>query len=117
MLWRKSCEDSAGELHTISVADLELLGQVNDALRRYYADAIREAAGGNRVTEHILRDSVADELVTKDGFRCQHRTRLRVQHPDAALQTLQDRYLIPAEKRAASRSRELSPDRVIDRLL
>jgi len=116
-LWRKSCEDSAGELHTISVADLERLGQVNDALRRYYADAIREAAGGNRVTEHMLRDWVADELVTKDGFRRQQRTGPRVQDPDGALKTLQDRYLIRSEERAGARWWELSHDRLIEPLL
>lgn len=116
-LWRKSCQDSGGDFHTISAADVERLGRTDQALRRYYAEVVQEAAGSDTMTEHLLRKWIADKLITEEGFRSQQRGDPPVKDPDYAIRILQDRYLMRSDERAGTRWWELSHDRLIQPII
>jgi Novel STAND NTPase 1 len=116
-LWRKSCQDRGGDFRTISAADVDRLGRTDQALRRYYAEVVQEAAGSDLMTEHLLRKWIADKLITEEGFRSQQRGDPPVQDPGYALKILQDRYLIRSDERAGARWWELSHDRLIQPII
>jgi hypothetical protein len=117
-LWRTTCKDSAGgQFSTIGVADLSRLGRVDDAIRRYYADIVEEAAANDVWTERAVRDWVGHQLITEERFRSQKSIGPPVSDPNGVLAILQDRYLIRSDERVGTTWWELCHDRLIDPVL
>lgn len=100
-LWRKLCKAERWNRKTIGVPDLDHYGHVDECLRRYYAEVVREASGNDVETEHALREWIDRKLITEDGLRSQTRTDPQIPDPSAALEVLLDGYLIRRDARAA----------------
>ena len=113
-LWRKMCRDSGGSFDTVTVADIGALGDTDDAIRRYYADAVDEIAAGDRWTERAIRSWIGTHLITKEGYRSQTRTGPRVPGSAEVLSKLQLLYLIRSEDRGGSTWWELCHDRLVE---
>jgi hypothetical protein len=116
-IWRIMCKESKGGFRTVSLDDVKRIGPVNDAIRRYYADLVHEAAGRHVLVERTVRDWVGHQLITEERFRSQKRTGPPVTDPGRVLQTLQDGYLVRSDERAGTTWWELCHDRLIDPIL
>jgi hypothetical protein len=112
-MWHNKCKDSAGRFDVLNVADLDRVNGVDKSLRNYYADVVKEAAGGNLRIERTLRDWVGQALITEENYRSQTRNGPAVRDPEGIRAVLQDRYLIRPDERAGSTWWELCHDRLI----
>ena len=66
-VWNQLDENASA----IEVDDVEAVGNVDQALARYYADCVAAAAAETGVSERALRDWFETELVTPQGIRGQ----------------------------------------------
>ena len=100
---------------TISPEDLAEAGDVDTALRDYYAEQVATTASASGVDERRIRDWVEDNLITESGLRGQV---LRAQDATGGLantviRRLVDAHLLRAEERRGVTWYELAHDRLI----
>ena len=111
-VWNRLGENTS----TIDVDDVEAVGDVDQALARYYADCVGAAAAETGVSERALRDWFEKELVTPQGIRAQ--VLHDPQHGDGfgerAFRMLTDAHLVRAESRRGATWYELTHDRLIE---
>jgi hypothetical protein len=99
------------EFTSITCEDVRSFQPFEKALAKYYASAIRAAAGkGNTDDQSALRDWIDRELITRQGLRKQTISRPKVADPGTALSTLQERHLIRDDPRPGGTWWELSHD-------
>lgn len=111
-LWdRLSAKDTV-----IDQKDLAFLGDVGEALGRYYEDAIRRVAGGGFATERRIREWFGTRLITADGVRSQVLKGAGESEGlgNDLIDALLDTYLIRAEQRAGATWYELAHDRLVE---
>ncbi len=103
---------------TIDVDDLAAVGDVDAALRGYYADTVSDAAQGG-VRERVIREWVTGQLITEGGFRGQV-LKGAARSPagaagldNAAIARLEDAHLVRSEQRRGATWFELAHDRLI----
>jgi WD40 repeat protein len=94
---------------------LESVGDVDAALRSYYAESVRAAAQKSGVSERTIRDWFGHELITEQGVRGQV-----LQAPERsqglnneAIWPFVDAHLVRAERRGERTWFELAHDRLI----
>ncbi len=102
------------EAKAISVADLGVVGDVDSALRQYYADQMQAIAGASGVREGIIRDW-CERLISEQGFRTQVAQGARATDglDNAVIQRLIDAHLLRAEPRRGLTWFELTHDRLV----
>lgn len=113
-LWRNLCRHHGGCFNRVGRADLDGFDQVAKALRRYYADAVREAAGDDVHSERRIREWFETGLITEEGYRRLSQSGPPVDDGAAVLRTLQDRYVIRADDRGGTQWWELAHDMLVD---
>jgi len=99
----------------ITAEHLEHFGNVDEVLAAFYVEAVRAAAARSRTREAPLRRQVERALLTPGGTRgTAYRDRTTTGGiPNAAVDELEARHLIRAERRAGARWYELTHDRLI----
>jgi hypothetical protein len=116
-LWRKMCKDTDGTFDRVMMSDVDRLGSTDDAIRRYYADVVEEAAGSDRWAQRAIRNWIGSHLITREGFRSQTRTGPSVTGSAEILRSLQNGYLIRSDERAGTTWWELCHDRLVEPIL
>lgn len=103
----------------IDVDDVEDVGDVDTALRGYYADTVAAVTRGSGVRERAIRQWFGAQLITEQGIRGQ-----ALQGPERsqglenqAIWPLVDAHLVRAEQRRGATWFELAHDRLIDPVL
>jgi WD40 repeat protein len=113
---RQLWERLGPDVRTIEEADVEGVGDVNQALASYYAKSITATAATTGTDEAVLREWVDRELITAQGFRAQT---LYGPHHDpgrdeAVLEDLIDTHLLRSEPRRGAVWYELAHDRLVE---
>jgi WD40 repeat protein len=110
-LW-ESLPESAPE---ITEADVVEYARVQDALRDYYAEEVREVAEASGVAERSIREWFGQELVTDQGIRRQqqHGPGDDLEASEHAVRLLEDAHLIRADARHGTRWLELAHDQLV----
>lgn len=103
------------EAQSIEADHVKEVGQVDRALADYYADLVAGAEASAGASERSIREWIARELITEQGFRNQV-----PQQPDRtrgldnrALDALVNGYLVRADKRRGLIWYELAHDRLV----
>lgn len=113
-LWEK-----LGKGDSITEDDLRKVGDVDDALGRYYAGRVAEVARQKQVKEHVLREWIERKLIAPGGIRnvvLQDTSDDNDEISDDIIQALQSD-IIRAEKRGGSTWYELTHDRLVGPIL
>lgn len=99
----------------IDVDDIAAVGDVDAALRSYYADTVAAVAASAGLTERAVRDWVEDALLTGQDFRGQVLQGVEASEglPNAAIWRLVDAHLLRAEQRRGATWFELAHDRLV----
>jgi WD40 repeat protein len=99
----------------ITAEHLEHFGNVDEVLAGFYVEAVRAAATRAHVRESSLRRQVERALLTPGGTRgTAYRDRKTTGGiPNAAVDELEARHLVRAERRSGARWYELTHDRLI----
>lgn len=119
MKWKERLAANTGKLTDptkITLAHLDEVGDVNNALGDYYSLCVGEAARQSTVTEREIRDWVGSTLITSSGIRGQV---LEDPHKGAgldktAIDVLKNDYLVRPEQRRGVTWYELAHDRLIE---
>ncbi len=119
MKWKERLAANTGKLTDptrITLAHLDEVGDVNNALGDYYSLCVGEAAKQSGVTEREIRDWVGTTLITASGIRGQV---LEDPHKGAgldkaAIDALKNDYLVRPEQRRGVIWYELAHDRLIE---
>ena len=92
------------------------VGDVDRALRAFYADAVKAVVDQTGVAERDIRVWFDEHLITKQGIRGQllEETEESGGLPAAAIDALVDRHLVRRELRRGAQWLELAHDRLID---
>jgi len=100
---------------SIGIADIAKYGEVSTSLDNYYADAVRNVAGGDRMVERSVREWVGQKLIVA-GIRAQVRQEAgrSAGLDNRIILQLLDSYLVRSEQRAGGTWFELSHDRLIE---
>ncbi len=98
---------------TIELADVESLGNVDDALADYYEQRVAAAAAASGVVEREIRQWIEDALITEQGFRTQSLVWTRT-GGDKVLASLENSHLVRTETHRGARWYELAHDRLVD---
>jgi hypothetical protein len=97
-------------------ADVESVGDVDQALRAYYADRVAAIAAESGVPERAIRDWCDQQLITEQGIRGQvlqgHEESQGLDNQ--AIWPLVDAHLVRAESRRGATWFELAHDRLIE---
>ncbi|MEP7336270.1 MAG: hypothetical protein ABI977_00770 [Acidobacteriota bacterium] len=117
--WKERLAAGTGKLTDptkITLAHLDEVGDVNNALGDYYALCVAEAARQSNVSERQIRDWVGSTLITASGIRGQV---LEDPHKGAgldksAIDALKNDYLVRPEQRRGVTWYELAHDRLIE---
>jgi WD40 repeat protein len=111
-LWERLQPDD----RLIDVADIAAVGDVDTALRGYYADAVAAVADQTGLAERAIREWCDKQLITDQGIRGQV-----LQGPERsqgldnrAIWPLVDAHLLRAEQRRGATWFELAHDRLIE---
>jgi WD40 repeat protein len=91
-------------------------GDVDEVLGRYYDGAVHAAASAAHKREGVVRRAIEESFITKVGTRG---TAIREAEetgavPNAAVDALEARHVVRAERRAGARWYELTHDRLIE---
>ncbi len=113
---RRLWESLPPEVEEIRAEDVARFGDVDEALREFYDDAVRYAVAKSGVQEGALRRWIDEHLITPLGTRG---LVLRGEEetagmPNVAVEALAERRLIYAEVHSGARWYELAHDRLID---
>ena len=100
----------------IELADVEAVGDVDTALREYYATSVRTVAAETGQRERTIRDWFDQKLITQQGLRNQilQRTDSSEGLANHAITPLIDAHLVRAEHRRNATWLELAHDRLIE---
>ncbi len=110
-LWERRRSESSG----ISEDDLRDFGNLDTALRAYYADSVERAAVRHKLPERRIRDWIEKRLISSNGLRTQIlRDPAGAVLPDELIEALVDDHLLRAERRRHVTWLELSHDRLIE---
>ncbi len=97
---------------TIDLEHVVALGNVDESLASFYADAVAAAAAGTGVTEREIRAWVDEELISEQGFRTQ-----ALEGPGRngtlVLVALENAHVIRADSRRGAQWYELAHDRLV----
>lgn len=109
-LWRRLSSDA----DRIGAQDIDAVGDVDSALGEYYAHAIEESARAAKCDESALRRFVGTELI-HNGVRAQSLMGVEVESgvPAAAVDELENRYIVRRDERRGAMWYELAHDRLI----
>ena len=112
---RRVWDNLAADDLTIDVHNLAALGDVDTALRGYYADTVGRVAGETGLRERAIREWFDRQLVTEAGIRGQvlMTTEKSRGLANAAIWLLVDAHLVRAEQRRGATWFELGHDRLI----
>lgn len=109
-LWENLANDNQ-----VTVEDVQAAGSTDEALADYYASQVKSAAEASGVKERAIREWVDRKLISVHGIRSQV-----LMEPNesgglsnAAINLLQQAYIVRAEKRAGAVWFELAHDRLI----
>ncbi|MCB0152634.1 MAG: WD40 repeat domain-containing protein, partial [Caldilineaceae bacterium] len=110
-LWKNLTDDDL----TIDVDDLQAEGDVDDALRAFYAETVADVAAEQQVSERAIRAWIDTQLITESGFRGQVLMGANASQglANAAIWPLVDAHLLRAEQRRGATWFELAHDRLI----
>jgi WD40 repeat protein len=110
-LWERLAPEDA----VIDVDDIEAMGDVDTALRSYYADTVAAVAASAGVQERAIRDWVESHLITGQDIRGQVLQGVDASEglPNAAIWRLVDAHLLRAEQRRGATWFELAHDRLV----
>lgn len=110
-LWERLAPDD----NTIDVGDVAALGDVDAALRSYYADTVAAVAKDTGIAERAVRDWVEGRLITGQEIRGQVLQGIDSSDglPNAAIWQLVDAHLLRAEQRRGATWFELAHDRLV----
>jgi WD40 repeat protein len=110
-LWERLAPDD----NTIDVGDVAALGDVDAALRSYYADTVAAVAKDSGIGERAVRDWVEQRLITGQEIRGQVLQGIDSSDglPNAAIWRLVDAHLLRAEQRRGATWFELAHDRLV----
>ena len=119
----ESAAKEKGEtFNSIGLDDIETYGDVDEALREYYADTVREVASQAEeplTREREIRDWFERQLIAEQHFRSQTQTNpvSREAYPGQIRKALEDAYIIRSDTRAGATWYELSHDNLIEPIL
>jgi GH24 family phage-related lysozyme (muramidase) len=110
-IWSELPED----VEQITAEHVHTSGDVDEVLQRFYDDAVRSAAEAARVREGRLRKWIQEAFITSVGTRSTvyQGQAVTAGLPNAAVEVLEDRHVVRAERRAGARWYELTHDRFI----
>lgn len=108
-------ENLPADTRRIEEADVETVGDVDDALAGYYADRVRAIAATTGVSERAIRDWCDSQLITDQGLRGQvlHSPEQSQGLENTAIRALVDAHLVRAKERRGATWFELAHDRLI----
>ena len=109
-LWEALPDDDV----TIDGQNLQLFGNVTEALAYYYADSVARVADGNKARERAIREWFGHRLITAGGLRSQVLRGDGQGLGDKIVLQLLDTHLIRGEDRAGATWYELAHDRLIE---
>ena len=120
--WKSVANEKGETLSSIGLDDIETYGDVDEALRAYYADTVREVASQLEeplIREWEIRNWFERQLITEQHFRSQTQANpvSREAYPGQIRQALVDAYLIRSDTRAGATWYELSHDNLIEPIL
>ena len=104
---------------SIDLDDIQNVGDVDTALRSYYADSIEAVRDKTGIRERLIRDWMDAQLITAQGIRGQVLLGPDVSPPDRnglanrAIWSLVDTHLVRAEQRRGATWFELAHDRLL----
>ncbi|MBV9583214.1 MAG: hypothetical protein JO057_31900, partial [Chloroflexi bacterium] len=103
---------------TTRVEKLNAPRSVHQALREYYRDAVQSAAARAGVSEYVLRRWIERELITPGGMRSEVFADEVGEHtrdlPNAAVEELQNAYLVRGETRRGLTFIEIAHDQLVE---
>jgi WD40 repeat protein len=110
-LWDKLAPDDT----LIDVDDIEAVGDVDAALRSYYAETVATVAAISGLSERAIRDWMETHLITGQEIRGQVLQGIDASEglPNAAIWRLVDAHLLRAEQRRGATWFELAHDRLV----
>jgi len=113
---RRLWERLAADVVEIDINDVEDVGDVDSALRGYYAERVAAIAAETGVRERAIRDWVDAQLITEQGFRGQVLQGIEISQglDNRAIGLLVDSHLLRAEQRRGATWFELAHDRLIE---
>ena len=111
-LWEKKIV--TGKIQT-EIDSIEF-GDVDNALRDFYTDAVNVAKDITKTKENAIREWCEERLITSAGTRgiVYQDVKVTAGVSNKVVDTLQSKYLIRAEERAGSKWFELTHDRMIN---
>jgi tetratricopeptide (TPR) repeat protein len=103
------------QVDTLSLAHVEELADVDQALRDYYAEKVHAAATEAGIAERLLRAWIEEHLFDRHGIRLQvrHGAESVAEIGTIALASLHRGYLVRAESARGSTWYELAHDRLV----
>ena len=111
-LWRKLLYASGDN---ININNFGYFGDVDNALKDFYGNAVYEASKRTRINENIIRKWFEEKLITSSGTRSViHRSSESTGGLDnKVVNILENKYLIRKEERSGAQWYELTHDRLI----
>jgi hypothetical protein len=109
---RRLWDTIAPDATSIEIADVEGLGEVDDALAEFYEAQVMLTIAHAGVNERELRTWFDESLLTEQGFRAPVLSGPGRQG-DLVLQALEDAHLIRADERRGTKWYELAHDRLV----
>ena len=116
LLWQKLANDAS----EVTPEDIRRVGDVDQALAKFYAEQVAVIAKKSGLSERAIREWFHRELITPQGIRGQvmrapddTRTNITDEAENAALDDLVNSHLVRAEKRRGVTWYELAHDRLI----
>jgi WD40 repeat protein len=103
-----------GDVTRVEPEHVRELGDVDNALRDFYDDIVREVAHRTDVSERAIRTWISDQLVTEQGYRAQTQHGPAEDANGRVLPALEDAHLVRADRRRTTDWYELAHDRLVD---
>jgi len=103
-----------GDVSRVEPEHVRELGDVDNALRDFYDDVIRDVAEQAGVSERAIRAWISDELVTEQNYRAQTQRGPTEDTQGRVLPALENGHLVRADHRRTTVWYELAHDRLVD---
>jgi hypothetical protein len=110
-IWRRMTKGGR-PLSRISVSDIDVHGDIDRALRKFYAEVVKDVASNDINVEASIRRWFDLALITRAGFRSQTTSLPDVPDAEKLVGELLNRYILRFEDRKA-RWYELTHDRMV----
>lgn len=112
-LWETAYVESGGSLDRIDLHHVASLGQVDDALGKYYESVIDAAVRETGVSTRELREWFDTALVSADGFRTQALEGPGGRHSADVLRWVVSAHIVRSDSRRGTLWYELAHDRLV----